>query len=722
MNFQRIPLFAFLSLTIAIAGCSSQKKLENHLASAKSYFEAGDFESALIEYQNVLEIDPLSVEAMGNVGVIYFRQGLIRQAHPILVIVKDMAPENLTYRGALGELLVEGGSFADAWSEAEFILNADANNEVAPSILQRAAVRLGKIAEARATLESLRETNQTAPILAALGMLEVVEGNLDQAEVYIDSAIKRDASSSISLSAKGSLYWAKGDLETADEALLKASAQDSENLYQKLRYAYFKTNTRDHSSARKILDEILENASSFVPALILKANIALAERQYEEANSLTERLLKITPDNLEAIIVDAKVKVANGDTEKAINRLSRSIELNEGLSEVSVLHYQLALAYLAANQPLKANINLTKTLSIDPNHREAKLIRASLTAKEGDPDNAMLTIGELIDENPNNDQAKLLLAQINIQAGQLEKALDIYRDLSKKLRTNPEPPRLEADVLLQMGRNDEARKKLEVSLARSTQYLPTYERLTDLDIYEKRFEEALARIEAPLVNYDDVPSLHFLKGKILIASDRYDEGLASLNRSIELNPKLRPPYLLKANYFSNTGQIDAAQETLDDLLIINPKDVGALSQLGSLFERQKDFSNAYTTYERILEIDSNHAGALNNLAYFSAEHTGELDKALELALKARDLLPKNPLIADTLGWIYYRKGDYDAALELIQEGEKGIGAHPDSQYHLAKVQYARGSIGRAEAAFRKALELGLDGEKAEDARKIVESL
>ena len=75
------------------------------------------------------------------------------------------------------------------------------------------------------------------------------------------------------------------------------------------------------------------------------------------------------------------------------------------------------------------------------------------------------------------------------------------------------------------------------------------------------------------------------------------------------------------------------------------------------------------------------------------------------------------MIADTLGWINFKKGDYQLALSLIKESAAKISQHPEIQYHLAKAHAALNNEADAKATFSKALELGLEGEKADEAKK-----
>ena len=344
-------------------------------------------------------------------------------------------------------------------------------------------------------------------------------------------------------------------------------------------------------------------------------------------------------------------------------------------------------------------------------------MQAALDARQGDPEAAIISLEEVLIKNSQNVQAQTLLAQIHLEAGHLDEALNLYQALGNQLEANPAPPQLEAEVLLRMGKTEEARAALARSLDRNPNYLISLERLTDIDIASRRFDEATTRIDSLFQNADDPAYLHMLKGKALLAAEDNEPGEMELKRAIELKPTLRNAYLYLAVYYTISKNLDQALTKLNALVDLNPKDIEALIRIGGIHEQQKDYTSARSTYMKVVAVDSNNSAALNNLAYINAEHFDNIDEAYDQAMRARDLRPSDPAIADTLGWINYKRGDYLLALSLIKESAAKISQHPEIQYHLAKAHAALDEDASAKAAFRKALELGLDGEKAEDAKK-----
>ena len=87
--------------------------------------------------------------------------------------------------------------------------------------------------------------------------------------------------------------------------------------------------------------------------------------------------------------------------------------------------------------------------------------------------------------------------------------------------------------------------------------------------------------------------------------------------------------------------------------------------------------------------------AANNLAWLESEHGGHLERALQLAETAKELAPDDQRVADTLGWILYKRGQYQRALALLKESAIKLPTNPQVQYHLG-MTYSR--IGDKEQA------------------------
>jgi Flp pilus assembly protein TadD len=109
--------------------------------------------------------------------------------------------------------------------------------------------------------------------------------------------------------------------------------------------------------------------------------------------------------------------------------------------------------------------------------------------------------------------------------------------------------------------------------------------------------------------------------------------------------------------------------------------------------------------------------ALNNLACIYADHLNQLDKAYPLARHASEIAPSDPSVADTLGWILYRRGEYTPALVALRQSITKLGSDPEVQFHLGMASYMDGYDSDASTAFRRALQLNGDFPEKDDCRQ-----
>ena len=140
---------------------------------------------------------------------------------------------------------------------------------------------------------------------------------------------------------------------------------------------------------------------------------------------------------------------------------------------------------------------------------------------------------------------------------------------------------------------------------------------------------------------------------------------------------------------------------------IQPENASTHHFLGVLYEMTEQREGAKKQYELALQYDDRMSETKNNLAYLIAESGGDLDRALKLAQEAKEMMPENPSIADTLGWVMYKRDIQAAAISLFREAIEGYAPGPNramTRYHLALSYEKNGEPGRAIDELRVALE------------------
>jgi Flp pilus assembly protein TadD len=112
---------------------------------------------------------------------------------------------------------------------------------------------------------------------------------------------------------------------------------------------------------------------------------------------------------------------------------------------------------------------------------------------------------------------------------------------------------------------------------------------------------------------------------------------------------------------------------------------------------------------------------LNNLAYLLAADPASRDEAVRLAERAHSLAPQSPVVADTLGWLLYLKGDLPRAEALLAGAAKAAPNIAEVRYHLGVVYAKQGKAPEARRELEASLKAG-DFKDAAEARRTLESL
>lgn len=696
-------------------GCSRKGNVAAHLAKAKSYHAAGDYEKAEIEYKNALQAQALNPEAIGQLGLIYLEEGRIRQSVPYLLKARELKPDNLEVRRKLGSLYVMFGKAKEAREEATYVLDHQPTDAAAPLLLLEASMATPEdIKAAREKLQNLPGgAAGGAPVLVALGLSELRQRNFPAAEASFNRAVTADPKFAAAYSALAVVYRNQKDLAKTEQALKTAAELAPLRSGKIIQYAQFKVQKGDREGGRLMLEDLTKKAPDYLPAHAVLAEMAAAEKKYDESAAIVARILGRDPENPEAMLLNGRLKLAKGQPDKAVVDLEKMLKVYPNSPQAL---YFLGIAYAGTGDQQKAIDRLTQAVNLSP-APEAVLALAGLNLRKGDYSAVILGLKPLVQQRPDNGQARMLLAQAYQAQGNYSDALALYRQAEKDFPRNAQASLMSGLALLQQKKFDEARTAFEEALTRTPGYLPALEQLVYLDLANKRFDPVMKRLEAELARSPKVAALHVLLAKAYMVQSDTSHAEAEFEKAIELQPDLTEAYYQLARLYIGTNQQEKALASLEAAIAKNPKDLKSLLLIGLIQDNQKNYPAAREAYEKILALNPKFSPVLNNLAYLYSEHFNELDKAYDAAQKARELLPNEPHVADTLGWILYKKGLYSRALSLLEESADQLPSEAEVRYHLGVTQYMLGQEQPAKVSLQRALELNRELPWADDARK-----
>jgi len=535
----------------------------------------------------------------------------------------------------------------------------------------------------RQEVESLPRVAENPAYHLALGTLAWRQKKLDDAGNELRLAVAANPKSSQAYFALAELHALQKNGKEAAQALKTAAELAPVRSPIRSRYADFLMQSGAVEEARKVLQEMSEKAPDYIPGWVSLMNLALAEKKYDDAGKFADTILERDERNYEALLGRGIVSREKGDAGKALAQFERMESIYKKSPQVK---YELAMVCLMAHDKAKGLAKLNEALALDPGYPQAALLLGQLDIRGGDPAAAVALLTRFIIKAPGVGQAHLLLADAYMAQQKPDSALAVYRNLAEALPKNPQVPLLMGVVLAGQRKDSEARAAFEKSLELAPDYMPAVEQLINLDLAEHKYKDATALAQAQSNKTPKAAEPWEIMAKIDVAQTNLARAETDLLKAIDLNPNLPAPYLLLAQVYVTADKYPEALQKLNDL-VGRTNDAPAYLQIGAIHEKLKHYDQARDAYEKVLAVNSNSTPALNNLAYIYAVQLNKIDRAYELAQRARELLPYNPNVGDTLGWVLFKKGDYPRALSVLEDSAEKSPADAEIQFHLGMTHY-----------------------------------
>jgi tetratricopeptide (TPR) repeat protein len=232
------------------------------------------------------------------------------------------------------------------------------------------------------------------------------------------------------------------------------------------------------------------------------------------------------------------------------------------------------------------------------------------------------------------------------------------------------------------------------------------ELLTDLSIPKAVREEALIR---------------YATARAYTMQQEYDKAIQEMEALLAAYPQLTVLYKNLGNIYQSQQNPEKAAEAYTKFLEADPEDAAARVQLGLAYESANMIDEAIAEYKAVHEAMPDSALTKNQLAWLYADKGENLDEALKLAEEAEQARPAAGII-DTLGWVHYKREEYDAAVEQFQRALTLSPLQPTIRYHLGLAYAKQGKTDLAVQELQDALKVTADFREAEDARKLLEEL
>lgn len=784
---RHVPILVWV-LSVVLAGglgCQSdESKIAEHLGRAEAYQAEEQHREAIIEYRNVLVLDPKNVAAHHGLARSYLEVQSFGSAYWELRETVRLDPGSVEARLRLAQLASLRDELDEVLEQTQEILDAEPQDgdaklrlkaqllrgrafdkqrehtqaleayekavELAPNesepllVLANYHRRRGEGEEAERLFRRLIEVDPGFISYAALGgFLARDPSRYAEAEAAYRSAVDTATKGKrpIAISMLASFYYSHDHFEQAEETLRQAIAEQPDNLDMIYLLARFYLTRGEKRRA----DEVIESAIQARPddlrpylilslyrsqigdleraldALNLAVNVdpesdAVQLRRAEllldtrdqggervaEARNVVSKVLERDPSNTDALFVKGKVELVQGRTRDAILSLRRAVDLRSGWAQA---HFLLGSALFIHGDHLAAREELTRALELDATLIDAHAILARVHSALGQHDFAVDEGRRVLNRRPGDVELRKLVAKSLASQRKVDEAILELGGVREGSR--------DAETLYMLGRLYTFKGEIVRArdfLDRADAAMPgnpeVLEMLLELDRRQQRLPDSITRIDQALQQDAANAALIHLRGRAAELIGHAAEAERWYRKAIELDPNGLRAYRSLGELLESSGRAAEALGAFEQAL--ERSDLASLNFLvGSMHDKAGNRDKAIEYYERAIERDPTLVPAKNNLALLLADEGRDLDRALTLALEAKELVPNNPSTTDTLGWVLYKKGKASAAIGFLLEAESLAIDDPDIgliRYHLALAYEANGEKALARTTIRRALD------------------
>lgn len=737
-----------LIIAVLAAGCGKDPDVAK-----REFVKSGDelmaqkkYQEAIVQLRNAVQLDPNFGEARLKLADAFAGAGDAVNAFREYVRAADLMPGDLRAQLTSGALLLMAGQFEDAQARADKALAVDAKSVDALILRANALAGLKKMDEAlKQAEEAVRADPSKGTAYSAVGALRLMRGERAKAESLFREAVERDAKSVPAKLALAQFLWATGRRNEAEAQMKAVIELEPQNVLAhrglalfalesgrigeaephvkalanampngQLVLADYYLNSGRSAEAVPILDRAASPGSStFVGAKLRLAAMARAKGETAEAAMVVGQALEKEPSNPEALVMKAALLAEQKKLGEAISTARVAAESNPGSA---VAHFALGRLQGQHGDFDEAIKSFTKVVQLNPQVVAADLALSQLHLALRHLPDAESFARSAMTKAPNLLDARLALAKVQLAKGNSGEAEPILRDIVARAPKS-------AVAHAQLGRLELAKKNgkaaraaFERALTLSPLDADALGGLAYLDLQAGRPDAATKRLKAALESSPKDVRLLMLSAKAHAAVRDLATSEKLLKQVIEIDPASIDAYGLLVAIYETQGRSDQALVELETLSKERPTLASTHTVRGVILQGKNRRAEAKAAYRKALGLDSTAAVSANNLAWMMAEDNENLDEALQLAQAARAQAPDSAAIADTLGWVFLKKGQPDSAIPPLQDATRDEPDNAGYQYHLGFAYAKRGDIKLARASLEKALKLAPADSQAKEAR------
>ena len=502
---------------------------------------------------------------------------------------------------------------------------------------------------------------------------------------------------------EGMAFEENGEMERALEAYRKVLNVDPGQSELASRVAGLLIQQDDFPQAIDVLkDAIKSNPNNAEPYQQLAFIYTRYLKRTDQAIDYANRAIALKPGDVEGYQRLVEIELAAGQERRALEALDRALKVHSSDPNFWIRLGKLYVAILFKSDSQPKPDELKKTNEVfkkaaensgdDPGILKdvADYYAASQQMKEAIP--LYLRVLEL---QPDDANAREKLATGFVLTNQRDKAVEMLEQIIKEHPEKYQPYDLLAQVLDEEARSlqranriEEAKAKFakvaanyEQSLLINPNHAGTYVRLAELLLGALRDpERAVKLLGEARRRFPGAPEIVYYLGIAQREAKQNQQAVATFEEALHEAQLEEDDDFVNAKFYFNYGM--------------------AAEQAG-LYDKAADL------LRKSIALDpENSAEASNYLGYMWADHNMNLDEAETMIRRALQSEPNNASYLDSLGWVEFRKGQFDRALDnLLRAAKTAQREDPVVFEHIGDTYLKLNRTREALEAWQKALAL-----------------
>jgi tetratricopeptide (TPR) repeat protein len=683
-------------------GPSLSETLQRHYDAAHTFYLGGDLERAAGEYNAFL------AEALQSLAEAHSGAGEFDRSVRLFQHALELAPEDRNLRMAFALSRFQAGKLPEARALAEKVVESEATNPGARTLLGHILFAQGDYKGAREHLEAAVVAAPSFDVGYLLGLTYIKLNDLYRARVLFDEMVT-GLGDSAQIHILFARAYGKGEWEALDNAiaeLRKAIAKDTQarEAYYLLGMAYL---TRDGESAFPVvvpeLQAELKNNPNHPRCHYLLGYIALKQHDPKTAEAELNRAAALDPKNPDPLVYLGQLFADAGRNEEAETTLRKAIALGQNAVPDDVLisraHYILGRILLTKGRREEGQ----KELEV------SKDLRDSMRPTDHSPDAAPDSKGQKFAEAANFSEGK--------DAALPDASQPASPELLKQAHALDEELKLSiSDAYNNLGVIAAQKKQFAAAAGYFQQAGQWNPALATLDrnwgmaeFYANHSEQAIPLLARHLASQAGDTRVRAALGLSYFLVQDYQKTLETLrpiSSEVDGDPGLSYSYAVS---LVKTGDYNEGVRRLKALDATGAHAAEIHFLLGQAYADQQDYDGAIAEFRKSLAIDPNDSQPhfYEGLALLRAGRTSEATDEFRTSLK---LSPGDARFKYHLAYALLQNQQRDEAFSLLNQVIQQDPGYADAYYELGKLQLERGDTRAAIASLEAGTKLSPDSD------------